>query len=155
MRVNAYRFRDTWLLSAPVRTVFDAVVDLAAYPRWWPDVCEVTRVDDDTARVVCRAALPYALTVVMRRAEEDRGAGRMRVHLSGDLEGDLSATARRLPVGTRLEITQQVVATKPLLRRLSPLARPAFRANHALMMWRGRRGLEAHLSATGASGRTS
>ncbi|OXM61096.1 MULTISPECIES: SRPBCC family protein [Amycolatopsis] len=150
MRVNAYHFRDTWLLSSPARTVFDAVTDVAGYPRWWPDVREVTRVDDNTAQLVCRAVLPYALVIRMRRAEEDRDTGRMRVHLTGDLEGSLAATALQLPGGTRLEITQRVIATKPLLRTLSPLARPVFRANHALMMRRGRRGLESHLSAAGA-----
>ncbi|GAB3582712.1 SRPBCC family protein [Amycolatopsis endophytica] len=155
MRVNAYRFRDTWLLSAPVRSVYDAVVDLAAYPRWWPDVIEVSRVDEDTAELVCRAALPYALTIRMRRAEEDPRTGRMRVHLTGDLEGSLAATAVPLPGATRLEITQQVIATKPLLRLLSPVARPVFRANHAVMMRRGRRGLAAHLSAAGARRRTA
>ncbi|MDQ0382197.1 SRPBCC family protein [Amycolatopsis thermophila] len=150
MRVNTYRFRDTWLLSAPVPAVFDAVVDVAGYPRWWPDVREVSRLDDDTAVLVCRAALPYALTIRMRRAEEDPRTGRMRVHLSGDLEGSLAAVVLGQPGGTRLEITQQVLATKPLLRTLSPLARPVFRANHALMMRRGRRGLQAHLNAAGA-----
>lgn len=149
MRVNAYHFRDTWMLSAPVRAVFDAVTDVAAYPRWWPDVREVSRVDDDTAQLVCRAVLPYVLVVRMRRAEQDPHRGRMRVHLSGDLEGVLAAVVLGRPGGARLEITQRVVAVKPLLRTLSPLARPAFRANHALMMRRGRRGLQDHLGTAG------
>ncbi|MFD4194822.1 MULTISPECIES: SRPBCC family protein [Amycolatopsis] len=150
MRINAYHFRDTWLLSAPVRSVFDAVTDVAGYPLWWPDVREVTRVDDDTAQLVCRAALPYVLVVRMRRAEQDPDRGRLRVHLTGDLEGSLAAVVLGRPGGTRLEITQRVLATKPLLRTFSPLARPVFRANHALMMRRGRRGLQHHLSAAGA-----
>ncbi|NIH84145.1 SRPBCC family protein [Amycolatopsis granulosa] len=148
MRVNAYQFRDTWLLSAPVPQVFDAVTDVAGYPRWWPDVRAVSQVDDDTAELVCRAALPYALVIRMRRDEEDVNRGRLRVHLTGDLEGELAAVVLRRPGGTRLEITQHVIATKRLLRALSPLARPLFQVNHALMMRRGLRGLQSHLATS-------
>jgi uncharacterized protein YndB with AHSA1/START domain len=150
--LNIYRFRDTWFLSAPARTVFDAVVDLAGYPRWWPDVRSVSRIDDDTAELVCRAALPYQLVLRMRRAEQDAPSGRLRVQLAGDLEGSLAALVVRYPAGTRLDITQHVVATKPLLRHLSPLARPLFRANHALMMRRGQHGLRRFLAGPVVNG---
>ena len=142
MVLNSYRFRDTWLIAAPVPAVFDAVVDLAGYPRWWPDVRTVTQIDDDTAELVCRSTLPYRLVLRMRRSEQDAPAGRLRVQLAGDLEGSLAALVIRHSSGTKLDITQHVVATKPLLRRLSPVARPLFRANHALMMRRGRGGLQ-------------
>ena len=39
-----------------------------------------------------------------------------------------------------------MVANKALLRRLAPIARPAFRANHALMMRHGERGLRTYLA---------
>jgi uncharacterized protein YndB with AHSA1/START domain len=147
VRLNTYRFRDSWFIAAPVASVFDAVVDVARYPQWWPDVRSVSRIDDDTAELVCRATLPYRLVLRMSRAEEDAPSGRLRVHLGGDLEGSLAALVVRQPTGTRLEITQQVVATKPLLRRLSPMARPLFLVNHALMMRRGQHGLSAFLTA--------
>jgi uncharacterized protein YndB with AHSA1/START domain len=147
VRLNTYRFRDSWFIAAPVASVFDAVVDVGRYPRWWPDVRSVSRIDDDTAEMVCRATLPYRLVLRMSRAEEDAPAGRLRVHLAGDLEGSLAALVVGQPTGTRLDITQQVMATKPLLRRLSPMARPLFLANHALMMRRGQHGLRAFLTA--------
>lgn len=145
-RLNDYRFRHTWFLPAPARAVFDAVVDLENYPRWWPDVREVRKVDDDTAELVCRATLPFRLVLRMRRAEQDETTGRLRVWLAGDLDGSLAAKVTGGPVGTRLDITQEVVAAKPLLRKLSPVARPVFRFNHELMMRRGRRGLRARLA---------
>ncbi|HKS43828.1 MAG TPA: SRPBCC family protein [Amycolatopsis sp.] len=150
MPLHTYRFRDTWLIAAPARLVFDAVVDLAGYPRWWPDVRSVKRVDDDTAELVCRATLPYRLVVRMRRAEQNVPAGRLRVQLAGDLEGSLAALVTGGAEGTWLHITQHVLVTKPLLRRLSPVARPLFRANHALMMRRGHRGLRCLLCAAHA-----
>ncbi|MTD57372.1 SRPBCC family protein [Amycolatopsis pithecellobii] len=147
MRLNDYRFRDTWFLPAPRRAVFDAVVDVENYPRWWPDVRAVRRIDDDTAELVCRATLPYGLVIRMRRAEQNVSTGRLRVHLEGDLEGSLAASVLRHPAGTTLEITQRVQVRKPLLRKLAPVARPLFLANHAVMMRRGRTGLRARLTA--------
>lgn len=145
-----YRFRSTWLLpgTEPGR-VFGAVTDLGGYPRWWSDVREVRRVDDDTAELVCRARLPFRLVVRMHREHQDERTGRLRVRLTGDLEGVLEGTVRPAEHGTLLEITQDVLARKQLLRRLDAVARPIFRANHALMMRRGRRGLQTHLTGNG------
>ena len=146
MALNSYRFRDIWVLPAPSPAVFQAVVDLASYPQWWPDVRSVVKLDEDTAEIVCRATLPYRLVVRMRRAEEDARAGRMAVHLDGDLRGSLAARVSAHAAGTLLDIHQDVVATKRLLRMAAPVARPLFRVNHALMMRRGRRGLSALLT---------
>lgn len=146
MALNHYRFRDFWSLAAPAEQVYGAVVDVAGYPRWWPDVRDVVQVDDDTAELVCRASLPYRLVIRMRRVEQDPDRGRLRVNLTGDLEGSLSGLVVGHGAGTRLEITQQVVARKPLLRALAPVARPAFRLNHAAMMRRGQSGLRAYLT---------
>jgi hypothetical protein len=148
MSLHDYRFRDLWQLAAPAEQVYGAVVDLEEYPRWWRDVRTVWQVDEDTAELVCRAMLPYQLVIRMRRVEEDPVGGRVRVDLSGDLEGSLAGVVRSHEGGTQLEITQQVVARKRLLRSLAPLARPAFRLNHAAMMWRGERGLRAHLATS-------
>jgi hypothetical protein len=142
-----YRFRSTWLLpgTAPER-VFGAVTDLAGYPRWWSDVRTVRRVDDDTAELICRSRLPFRLVVRMHRVHQDERAGLLRVRLSGDLDGVLAGAVRAAGAGTLLEITQDVQARKELLRRLDAVARPLFRANHALMMRRGHRGLSAYLA---------
>lgn len=145
MPLTRYRFRTSWVIAAPKRDVFAALVDLATYRDWWPDVRAVSQVDDDTARIVCRAALPFSLELCLRRVEEDEPAGRVRVALSGDLVGSLAGRLAPKGPGTRLDIVQHVVANKPLLRALSPVAHPIFRANHALMMRRGLRGLRTRL----------
>lgn len=149
MPPNRYEFRTTWLVPSPPDAVFAALVDLAGYPDWWSDVRSVTKVDDDTAELVCRASLPFVLRLRMTRVEENEPAGRVAVALSGDLEGTLTGVLlRRGRRSTRLDIRQRVVARKPVLRALSPVAHPVFRFNHALMMRRGLRGLGAHLAAT-------
>jgi hypothetical protein len=143
--MNRYRFRSVWTLRVPVHEVFDVVTDPGSYPLWWPDIHGVSRVDDDTAEVICRSVLPYALTFRMHRGEQDIEAGRMVIGLTGDLEGFSRGTLLSRPHGVRLEITQDVVVNKFLLRALAPVARPVFRANHAAMMWRGQRGLNRFL----------
>ena len=147
MRVNEYRFRSVWSIAAAPHDVFHALVDLAGYPAWWPDVRSVSEVDEDTAEVVCQAVLPYRLTLRMRRAEQDEPSGRLRVDLTGDLVGYIGCRVLAEPGGTRLRIAQDVAVTRPLLRAVAPLARPLLVANHGAMMWRGRRGLRKHLMA--------
>ncbi|GAB3474931.1 SRPBCC family protein [Amycolatopsis cihanbeyliensis] len=149
MSLVRYRFRTTWTIGAPPPIVFATLVDLGGYPSWWPNVRSVSRIDDETAELVCRSVLPFALTVHLTRVEENPGAGRLEVALAGDLEGMLSGLVHPHGAGTRLEIAQHVVARKRLLRWLSPLAHPVFRANHALMMRRGRHGLCTRLAGPG------
>ncbi|MQA07526.1 MAG: polyketide cyclase [Pseudonocardiaceae bacterium] len=146
MSLHHYRFRNSWFVATSAERVFTALTELGDYPLWWPHVREVNQVDDNTAEVVCRAVLPYALVLRMVRVEQDESLGRLGVRLSGDLEGSLRGLVQPRAGGTRVEITQQVVANKKLLRRLTPVARPAFLVNHALMMRRGQRGLRAHLT---------
>lgn len=147
MSLNDYRFRSLWSVRAASARVFDALVDLNSYPTWWPDIRAVEQIDDDTAEVICRSVLPYALTFRLHRAVEDSRHGRMRVDMTGDLEGYVQGeVAEHETEGAVLAISQQVVVTKPLLRTLAPVARPLFRANHALMMWRGQRGFRAYLT---------
>jgi hypothetical protein len=152
MSLNEYRFRTVWAVETAAAPLFGALVDLANYPRWWPDIRAVSRVDDDTAEFTCRAMLPYALVFRLHRDEQDEPGGRLRVTMTGDLEGYVQGVVESdRPSRSRLEISQQVVVRKTLLRRLAPVARPLFRANHAAMMRRGHRGLRAYL-ATGSCG---
>jgi hypothetical protein len=144
--LNEYRFYNVWGIEVAAARVFDALVDLANYPRWWPDVRSVYEVDPDTAELTCRALLPYALVFRLHRTVQDEDAGRMRVEVTGDLEGYVQGIVAAEDHGrARLEISQEVVVRKRLLRGLAPVARPLFRANHAAMMRRGHRGLCAYL----------
>jgi polyketide cyclase/dehydrase/lipid transport protein len=148
--LNEYRFRNVWALEVAAARLFDALVDLASYPRWWPDVRSVSQVDADTAEFTCRAVLPYALVFRLHRDEQDERAGRLRVNMTGDLEGYVEGiVAADESSIARLEISQEVVVNKKLLRRLAPVARPLFRANHAAMMRRGHRGLRSYLTNPG------
>jgi hypothetical protein len=145
--LNDYRFRSLWSVRATPGRVFAALVDLTCYPDWWPDIRAVHRLDDDTAEVTCRSVLPYALTFRLHRAVEDEASGHMRVDMTGDLEGYVQGqVAAHRTAGALLSINQRVIVRKPLLRAFALVGRPVFRANHALMMWRGQRGFRAYLA---------
>jgi hypothetical protein len=142
--LNDYRFHEVWSLPAAASRVFEALVDLTSWPLWWPDVRAVHRVDDETAELVCRSTLPYALTFRLHRTVQDERSGRLRVNMTGDLDGYTEAVVTG-PGASRLTIDQRVVVTRRLLRTFAPVTRPLLRANHTLMMRRGQRGLRAYL----------
>lgn len=138
---HLYRFVNEWTIRAPAADVFKRLVDVEAYPLWWRDVREVRQIDDDSGHVKCRAVLPYALDLVLRRAEEDPDAGRMRVDITGDLNGFCGASVTQHGDTTLVRIQQEVVLCKRQLLPVEPVVRPLLRANHGAMMWRGQRGL--------------
>ena len=140
-----FSFRHEWQVGAPVDRVAEVLVDLEYYPEWWPQVLAVAKIDDDTARVLCRSRLPYTLDLVLSARE--RGTTRLRVDLDGDLVGwstfDLTPSAD----GTRVGYRQQVAVANPWLGRLARLGGPVLRWNHARMMAGCREGLARRTQA--------
>ncbi|MGW5676917.1 SRPBCC family protein [Streptomyces sp. NPDC003860] len=142
---NCYRFRARWEVAAAPGAVYEVLARAEEYPRWWPQVRAVTPLGADTGVVRLRSALPYELTVTVRAVRQDPAAGVLEVAMRGDLVGWARWTVAGGGTGTRLSYDQEVEVRKPLMRRLAVPGRPLFRANHALMMRAGRRGLVARL----------
>lgn len=142
-----YRFRTQWALSAAPATVYDVLEQAEDYPRWWPQVREVNRLDDTTGVIRIRATLPYDLTFTACEVRRDRAGGVLEIAMTGDLEGWARWTITGDGAGSLAHYDQVVDVHKPLLRRLAMPGRPVFRANHWLMMRAGRRGLVAYLEA--------
>ena len=147
MELHAYRFRSTWSLARPAGQVYAALRTVEDYPEWWPQVRTVSPTsDEDTYDMVVRSLLPYDLVFRSSRSVEDPDAGVLEARLEGDLVGFSRWSVRPAGAVTTAVFEEEVEARKPLLRRLAPVARPAFVANHALMMRAGRRGLRAYLA---------
>ncbi|QFQ96004.1 polyketide cyclase [Streptomyces phaeolivaceus] len=144
-----YRFRSHWTLPAPPAAVYDALQRADDYPRWWPQVREVSRIDDTTGTIRIRSFLPYDLAFTAREVRRDATAGILEIEMTGDLDGWARWTLTADGTGTLARYDQEVDVTKPLMRRLAVPGRPVFRANHALMMRAGRRGLLAYLTTHG------
>jgi hypothetical protein len=142
--LHRYKFASVWSVPAPPETVFAELERLDRYPTWWRQVRSAERIDDDSCAVVVRSWMPYDLRMIAHRVCADRERGLLEARLSGDLSGMSGWRLMPVPGGTRVDFVEEVEVHRPLLRRL-PVARPAFRANHAWMMRCGERGLRHHL----------
>ncbi len=141
-----------WPVAAPPEEAYRALREIEDYPAWWPEVRSVTRVDEATYDMVCRSTLPYDLAFRTVRSREDPKGRVLEAQMTGDLDGFSRWTVVDAPAGSSLVFEEQVEARKGLLRRLGPVARPAFVANHAVMMRHGRAGLRAYLAGLRRAG---
>ncbi|MEU3654954.1 SRPBCC family protein [Streptomyces sp. NPDC032161] len=144
---NHYRFTSVWDLPAPPAAVYAVLERADDYPRWWRQVREVTPLDAATRTTRIRSVLPYGLVVTMRERLRDPRAGVLEAELGGDLEGWARWTVTARGTGSRVVYEQEVEVRRRLMRLLAVPGRAVFRANHALMMRAGRRGLAARLEA--------
>lgn len=143
---HSYSFRSVWTLSAPAGDVYQALARLTDYPMWWPEVKEVLPRSHDEYELRCRSLLPYDLVFTTHQTRRDAQARVLEASLTGDLDGISRWTIQEFPDAARATFEEEVVATKALLRRLDPLGRPFFRANHTRMMRNGERGLRTFLA---------
>jgi hypothetical protein len=147
-----YHFVTEWRVTATVDEVKAVLRDGLSLPRWWPsvylDVREVNPGDEhDVGRQLAlhtKGWLPYTLRWTLTVTEPMTDIG-----FALSAEGDLNGTGRWTfePQGDEVLITYdwRVEASKPLLRRLSWLLRPAFSANHHWAMRRGEESLRLEL----------
>jgi len=143
---SSYVFQSVWHVSASPDDVYRALERLADYPLWWPEIRDVRPLGDQTFRLTCRSALPYELCFTSQSTVRDPEARVLEARMTGDLEGFSRWTIGVHPTGTSATFDEEVVAQKPLLRRLEPIARPAFKVNHSRMMRNGERGLRTYLA---------
>ncbi|MFT4263585.1 MAG: polyketide cyclase [Nocardioides sp.] len=137
-------FDEAWAAAAAVDAVAEVLVDLEHYPEWWPQVLAVAKIDDGTARVLCRSTLPYTLDLVLTALTREPPV--VEVGLSGDLVGHARfALTPTSSGGTRLAFHQDVELTG-LLAVASYAVRPVLTWNHRRMMAGCRAGLAARLS---------
>ncbi len=146
MERNFYAFRSEWPLTATAEDVYLALSQLVDYPTWWPEVKTVRQVSGDCCELVCRSLLPYDLAFSSRTTRQDPDARVLEAALDGDLAGFSRWTITPTGTGSLAVFDEEVTAEKALLRRLGRVARPAFQANHALMMRHGRQGLSTFLA---------
>ena len=133
-----YSFHAEWSVPAPPAAVAAVVVDLEAYPQWWPQVRAVASLGPTTARVICRSALPYDLDLVLESVSQEPPT--LEVAVGGDLDGRVRWHLEPYGDGTLMRFEQQVSVRGPLALA-SYVARPLLVWNHHRMM----RGCEAGL----------
>ena len=146
MEPNHYVFRSLWQVHATRMDVFSVLADLTTYPAWWPEVRGVEKLEDGRFQMTCRSLLPYNLVFESIQDRRDPDEGVLEARLVGDLDGFSRWTIASDAAIVTAVFEEEVTATKALLRYLAPVARPAFRANHTLMMRHGQAGLRVYLA---------
>lgn len=148
----AYHFVTEWRVAGTVDEVTAVLGDAASLPRWWPSVyLSVTERDpgdeDGVGRTLVlhtKGWLPYTLRWTLRITEPMTDQG-FALAATGDLEGTGRWTFEQRGPEVVVTYDWRVQATKPLLRRLGWLLRPAFAANHRWAMRMGERSLQLEM----------
>ena len=146
VRVHRYHFVSRWTVDGPADAAYAAIYDVASYPAWWLEVKEARKLDEDHLWMRTRTFLPYDLAFDVERTIADQRSGVLEARLTGDLEGVIRWTIEATDDGCLITFDEDVVTNKPLLNRLAPVVRPAYAANHALMMAHGQAGLRTFLA---------
>jgi uncharacterized protein YndB with AHSA1/START domain/quercetin dioxygenase-like cupin family protein len=149
-----YVFVDEWDVAAPPEAVFDALTDARSYPTWWKPVYIEVEADGGAevgaeSRQHFKGRLPYHLHTRSVVAEIDPPR-MLVVDVDGDLRGRGEWTLTPNERGTHVRFDWQVHADRKLLRLLTPVLRPALRANHNWAIARAMEGLEPYAQATAA-----
>jgi hypothetical protein len=141
-----YVFQSIWHVRAPLADLMPVLDDLESYPAWWPEIREVRPLGGRRFQVVARSFLPYELRFVSEGEEIEPSTGVIDARLSGDMEGTVRWTMTQLEDACRLVYDQEVTTHKRLLNVMAPVARPGFKANHAIMMRHGEAGLRTFMA---------
>ena len=144
---HRYVLHSEWHIAATPDDVYAALADVAAYPRWWPQMRRARSIDDHSGELTCRSLLPYDVTFVIEREIEDPVTRVLRGRLSGDLTGDSQWTVAAGGAGAVAVLDEDLVVGKGLLRAAGVVTRPALKFNHGLMMRSGEIGLRRLLES--------
>jgi hypothetical protein len=152
MPTTDYHFVNKWCVTGSVNEVADIIEDAKGLTRWWPSVYfEYEELEPGGQRGVGKLIrlhaggwLPYTLWINFRTVESNYPNG-FTLEATGDLEGTGIWTFE--PDGSDVNITYDwtIRANKSLIRNLSFLLKPIFRANHVWTMRRGEESLRLEL----------
>lgn len=140
-----YFFVSHWRVPGTTEQVFRLLQQVERLPQWWPSVyLHVDLLDAREAELLTKGWLPYRLKWKLRVTELNFPS-RISLDALGDLEGH--GTWHLAQDGDFVDITYdwEVVANKPLLKRLSPIFKPIFALNHRWAMKQGETSLKLEL----------
>jgi uncharacterized protein YndB with AHSA1/START domain len=144
---SEYVFLDEWDVDAPQEVVFAALADARTYPDWWRPVYIDVEGDCEpapgcTTKQHFKGKLPYTLNTTSEIVAFDPPRS-FEVRVVGDLSGKGVWTLAPKDDGrVHVRFDWTVYADRPLLRILTPVARPVFRWNHNWSAARAKEGLE-------------
>ena len=151
MALQQFNLVTEWRLEVPVDRVWAELMRPDDWPQWWRAVKRVETLAEGDARGIGAirrltwvSALPYELTFEMRATRVEPMTV-IEGRASGELDGTGRWTLTPDENGTHVRYDWQIEVTKPWMRTLAPLLRPAFAWNHNVVMAWGYRGLRQRL----------
>ena len=156
MSANEYRFVSHWRVQATIEEVSDVLDNAPDLARWWPSVYISVKqsVPRGPAELITKGWLPYTIHWFFRVTESRLPHG-FSIEAWGDLAGRGTWTFEQDGPWVNITYDWRVRAEKPLLRYLSFLFKPVFRANHRWAMARGEESLKAELARRAGAGQQS
>jgi uncharacterized protein YndB with AHSA1/START domain len=144
-----------WHFDAPIDRVWAELNSPDDWPSWWRAVERVEVLAEGDAdglgavrRLTWRTALPYRLTFDMT-ATRIQPMTILEGRASGELDGVGLWTLTPSGSGTEVRYDWRIEVTKPWMRALAPVLKPAFRWNHNVVMAWGDEGLRERLQVSG------
>ena len=148
MAGSEYHFVTRWRVEGTPEEVYRLLDEPTDLPRWWPAVYlaveEVETPGGKVYRLLTKGWLPYTLRWTLRITQPITDEG-YALSAAGDLAGTGVWSFRGDGPEVEISYDWRISATKPLLRRLTWLLRPAFSANHHWAMARGEQSLRLEL----------
>ena len=142
-----------WRVHAPIDRVWDALVDVERWARWWPYVRAVQSLRSGGSdglgcqwRIEWATRLPYRLVIDVETIDMQKPE-RLRGRSMGQLRGEGIWLLRFEGGITDITYVYRVELATPWMRCLAPLLAPLFRWNHEGVMRAGSRGLVRYLAA--------
>lgn len=152
MATNYYLFVDKFTAPCNVETAYQYIHRIEEYPRWWGKVYKkIVKLKDAPqdkpgARyaVTVGGFLPYLLTLENEITHID-WPNLIQFKAVGDLQGKGTWSFREVPGGTEVTFDWRVAANKEVIRWLSFLLKPLFRANHVFCVRKADEGIRNDL----------
>jgi hypothetical protein len=150
MASNDYQFFTHWRLTGTTAHAYDLLADVPGYRRWWSSVyLNVKTLSNGDAHglgysalLLTKGKLPYTIRWQMRVSHADYPNG-FTIEAEGDFVGRGIWTFTQDGGHVKADFDWKLRAEKPLLRSLSFIFKPIFRANHFWAMARGEEGIRA------------
>jgi hypothetical protein len=149
---SQYQFVTKWNVNASPAEVYEIISDSGKLTQWWPSVYLDLKVLEKggegglgkLVELYTKGWLPYTLRWKFRVIKAEK-PNTIEIEAIGDFIGGGKWTFELSENGCNITYDWRIEATKPILKKLSWLMKPAFSANHLWAMRMGERSLKLEL----------